>query len=369
MKFLKLLLCSLLISSGPGLAQSGHEGHDHGTKTGDNKQTYICPMHPNIKQNEPGTCPICGMDLVTLDEGDSGNEPKMSSEKPSSSLGGNEDHNHEQMYTCPMHPNIKQNEPGTCPICGMDLVPIKTETSMGSMNEESIKISQASRRLAGIETEKVQKTTAYQNISAVGSIDFDEGRISTIAAYVDGRIEKLYANYTGVKVKKDEHLAEFYSPALYSAQVEYLQAGSALWKMRDSQLSSTLSTQRALLINAERKLKELGMSEPQIKALKKTRIVLLLIRRLELFALESKYPIPTESLDQGILPMLLFLFQSGRVEQALKPMIQNLLASTYLLCTHRKQVTNLESVRFVGWSLFLLKSLDIRQTKETLKKS
>lgn len=271
MKFLKLLLCSLLISSSPGLAQSGHEGHDHGTKTGDNKQTYICPMHPNIKQNEPGTCPICGMDLVTLDKGDSGNEPKMSSEKPSSSLGGHEDHNHEQVYTCPMHPNIKQNEPGTCPICGMDLVPIKTETSMGSMNEESIKISQASRRLAGIEIEKVQKTTAYQNIRAVGSIDFDEGRISTIAAYVDGRIEKLYANYTGVKVKKDEHLAEFYSPALYSAQVEYLQAGSALWKMRDSRLKSTLSTQRALLINAERKLKELGMSKSQIKALKKTR--------------------------------------------------------------------------------------------------
>lgn len=203
----------IIVQSQKASAQSGHEGHNHGSSSQEKKETYTCPMHPNIKQHEPGTCPICGMDLVLLE----------------------------------------------------------TEASDGLQDEESIKISKASRRLAGIETEKVEETNAFQEIRAVGSIDFDEGRISTIAAYVDGRIEKLYANYTGVKVKKNEHLAEFYSPALYSAQVEYIQAGNALWKMRDSQIGSSLSTQRALLVNAERKLKELGLSEAQIKTLKKTR--------------------------------------------------------------------------------------------------
>lgn len=174
-------------------------------------------------------------------------------------------------YICPMHPNIKQSEPGSCPICGMTLVPTKGEGSLEDRDEGSIRISQASRRLAGIETETVKETIAYQVIRAVSSVDFDEGRISTIAAYVDGRIEKLYANYMGVKVKTGEHLAKIYSPALYSAQVEYLQAGSTLGKMRYSQIGSTLSTQRALLVNAKRKLKELGMSNAQIDMLKKTR--------------------------------------------------------------------------------------------------
>ena len=206
------MLCNLSICFTPGLAQSEHEEHKHNSEASET-QSYICPMHPNIKQNEPGTCPICGMDLVSID----------------------------------------------------------AATSDANLDEESIKIPKASRRLAGIETEKVQETTAYQTIKTIGSIDFDEGRISTIAAYVSGRIEKLYANYTGVKVKKDEHLAEFYSPKLYSAQVEYLQAGSALWKMRKSRIDSTLSTQKTLLINAERKLKELGMNENQIKTLKETR--------------------------------------------------------------------------------------------------
>ena len=256
----------LFLVSSSSFAQSKGDS-DFATSQVSNQETYICPMHPNIKQHESGSCPICGMDLVLLDESDE-KDPNMSSNAAVDSHAG---HNHGPMFTCPMHPNIKQNKPGSCPICGMDLVPLEVETNADSSVSESIKISKASRRLAGIETEVVKEGTAYQNIYAIGSIDFDEGRISTIAAYVDGRIEKLYANYTGIKVKKDEHLAEFYSPALYSAQIEYLQSRKALAKMRSSRLDSTLSTQRALLSNAERRLKELGMSAAQIKELKKTR--------------------------------------------------------------------------------------------------
>lgn len=228
------------------------------------KETYICPMHPNIKQHEMGSCPICGMDLVLLDSDDSLSEASISSSTV------HDQHTHESMYTCPMHPNIRQDEQGSCPICGMDLVSLQSQPPSETA-EESVKISKASRRLAGIETETVQKSIAYQSLQAVGSIDFDEGRISTITAFVDGRIETLFANYIGVQVKKNEHLAVFYSPTLYSAQIEYLQAQQALWKMRKSQLNSSISTQKALITNAEQKLKELGMSVEQIKDLKKNR--------------------------------------------------------------------------------------------------
>ena len=173
---------------------------------------------------------------------------------------------HSAIFTCPMHPNIKKNSPGTCPICGMDLVQAET-----TQDKSSIEIQKSTRRLASIETEKVQKTVAFQTIQAVGVIGFDEGRISNITTYTDGRIEKLYANYTGVKVKKGEHLARFYSPEIYTAQIEYLQAGKTLLKMGKSRLDGTLSIQKRLLNNAEHKLQELGMSQSQINNLKKTR--------------------------------------------------------------------------------------------------
>lgn len=229
---------------------------DSGQSMNQKKETYICPMHPNIRQHESGICPICGMDLVLTEEDQTESE---------SSVKSHHHQNQETMYTCPMHPNIKQNMEGKCPICGMDLVPLEVESKVTNDQSESIKISPASRRLAGIETETVKKQVVFKKINTIGSIDFDEGRISTIAAYVDGRIEKLYANYTGVKVKKNEHLAEFYSPELYSAQVEYLQVARTLTNMGSS------STQKAFLENSERKLKELGMSTSQIRHLKKSR--------------------------------------------------------------------------------------------------
>lgn len=178
-------------------------------------------------------------------------------------------------YICPMHPEIKSDKPGSCSICGMHLVPVEKEEAKESEKknekEEALFIRKASRRLAGIETEIVVSKPAFQTIKAVGSISFDEGRVSTITAYVDGRIEKLYANYTGVEVKKGEHLAEFYSPNLYSAQVEYLQAEKALGKMKSSKLPSMRNSQMQLLKGAEVKLQELGMAKEQIRTLKESK--------------------------------------------------------------------------------------------------
>jgi hypothetical protein len=69
---------------------------------------WTCPMHPQIQQNEPGECPICGMDLI---------EKEVSTTSESTGVSQTS-----TIWTCPMHPQIQQNEPGECPICGMDLV-------------------------------------------------------------------------------------------------------------------------------------------------------------------------------------------------------------------------------------------------------
>ena len=130
------------------------------------------------------------------------------------------------IYTCPMHPQIRQPGPGRCPICGMALVP--AASGAADLDEFSVKIEPAQRRLANIQTAKVESGAVEATLQTVGAIAIDESRQATIAAYIDGRLERLFADYTGVPIAKGDHLAVIYSPQLYAAQVEYLEARRAL---------------------------------------------------------------------------------------------------------------------------------------------
>ncbi len=170
-----------------------------------------------------------------------------------------------RIHTCPMHPQIRQPGPGRCDICGMELVP--AVAGAADLDEFAIKVDTAARRLANIKTAKVERRTVFHTIETVGSIAFDESRMKTISVYVDGRIERLFADYTGVEVQKGDHLVELYSPSLYSAQVEYLQSRKALSEMNASTLPVIRRSQELLVKNARQKLTELGMSITQMKDL------------------------------------------------------------------------------------------------------
>jgi hypothetical protein len=91
-----------------------HSADEHIAQTSEPSTIWTCPMHPQIKRDEPGECPICGMDLVEMVNEQISNEsdPPEASESTTSTT----------VWTCPMHPQIKRDEPGECPICGMDLV-------------------------------------------------------------------------------------------------------------------------------------------------------------------------------------------------------------------------------------------------------
>jgi Cu(I)/Ag(I) efflux system membrane fusion protein len=108
----------------------------------------------------------------------------------------------------------------------MELVP--TATATGDLNELAVKIEPAQRRLANIQTAEVQRAPLEATLQTVGVIAVDESRQATIAAYIDGRLERLFADYTGVEIKQGDHLAVIYSPQLYGAQVEYLEARRAV---------------------------------------------------------------------------------------------------------------------------------------------
>lgn len=171
----------------------------------------------------------------------------------------------QQIYTCPMHPQIRQPGPGRCPICGMALVPASSGSA--DLDEFAVTIEPAQRRLAQIETAPVTSKPVSTTIETIGAIEIDESRQATIAAYIDGRVERLFADYTGVVVAQGDHLAVVYSPQLYAAQAEYLEARNTVQRMSNTSLASVREAQEKLMKNARQKLVELGMTEQQLQEL------------------------------------------------------------------------------------------------------
>lgn len=167
-----------------------------------------------------------------------------------------------QIYTCPMHPQIRQPQPGRCPICGMELV--SASGGPTDLNEFSIKIEPAQRRLANIQTAPVERVHVVAELQSIGSIAIDESRMATISSYIAGRIERLFADYTGVDVAKGDHLANIYSPQIYSAQIEYLEARKSLSAMTSNALEIVRQTQQKLVESARHRLVESGMTTEQI---------------------------------------------------------------------------------------------------------
>ena len=125
-----------------------------------------------------------------------------------------------EIWTCSMHPQIRQPEPGNCPICGMKLIPVNT--SGGGIRH--IKLDRETIKLMQIKTSPVERRFVEATVRMVGKIDYDETRVKRITAWVGGRLDRLFVDYTGVKVDDGDHMVLMYSPELYSAQTELLQA-------------------------------------------------------------------------------------------------------------------------------------------------
>jgi len=130
------------------------------------------------------------------------------------------------IWTCSMHPQIQQPEPGDCPICGMDLIPLLNDSDADSGPRE-MSMSEASRALADIQTSVVRKDYPEAEIRLVGKLDYDETREKSLTARFPARIDELFVNYNGIQVKQGEHLAEVYSPELLTAQRELITAHRA----------------------------------------------------------------------------------------------------------------------------------------------
>ena len=168
-----------------------------------------------------------------------------------------------QLWTCSMHPQIKLPKPGLCPLCGMQLIPLETQDEdAGGLRE--LTISENAKKLMEIQTVPVERKFVEAEVRMVGKIDFDETRLKYITAWIPGRLDRLFVDYTGVPVKKGDHMVSLYSPELLSAQEELLQSLKAVKSLEKSDISILRETSEATVVAVREKLRLWGLKPEQI---------------------------------------------------------------------------------------------------------
>jgi len=230
-------------------------GHRHATDAGitatESKTLYTCGMHPQVIQEKPGNCPICGMKLTPI-------RKQAQSGGPDSAAPGERKIKY---YKSTMTPGEVKSELGKDSM-GMDMVPVY-EDGAAATASQTITIDPVTIQNMGVRTATVTRGPLRRTIRTVGTIEYNEATVADVTTKFEGWIEKLYVNTAGSLVMRGDPLFEIYSPQLYSAQVEYLLAiGST---------TNGASPPANLLVSARIKLKFFDISDEQIAELEKTR--------------------------------------------------------------------------------------------------
>ena len=164
------------------------------------------------------------------------------------------------IWTCAMHPQIRMEQPGLCPICGMELIPL-INSSTTYVDPSSIHLSKEAAQLANVLTSIVTKQKPVKEVRLYGKVQADERLFQSQVAHVPGRIEKLSVNFTGESVIKGQVLAEIYSPELITAQQELLET------------AKTKQLQPELYEASKEKLRQWKLTDNQIAAIENSGVI------------------------------------------------------------------------------------------------
>ncbi len=199
-------------------------------------------------------------------------------------LSKDDGHNHQEqsaspLYTCSMHPFIIKDRPGTCPICGMELIKKLAEAQSGAIQSEAqkqqagmlgqVSLSPTQRVMANVATTRVKTVPFTKEINAVGIVQYDQSRQTKVTAWIAGRIDQLHVTTVGSLVTKDQAVAEVYSPDLLATQQEYLLAVRSRDQLKDSPVPSISRNGDTLVASAKQRLMLFGVKESQIAELEK----------------------------------------------------------------------------------------------------
>ena len=188
------------------------------TKTDDHaavgeKVYYTCSMHPQVHEDAPGKCPICGMELIAV-------KTVPMAKKPATTAA---------VYTCPMHPQVRQAKPGLCPICGMDLVKQSGQPApAGSVTAGRADLTLTAQQvtLGNIRAQVIGTSPSTMPAQTVltGTVTADALQTVRVSSRVAGRIEQLFVRQTGQPLQRGAPLFSVYSEQLQALQQEYLLA-------------------------------------------------------------------------------------------------------------------------------------------------
>jgi Cu(I)/Ag(I) efflux system membrane fusion protein/cobalt-zinc-cadmium efflux system membrane fusion protein len=225
--------------------QPGNDIHTHLNGDG---QLYTCGMHPEIILDEPGNCPICEMELTPIK---SNGNTKSSGERKI------------LYWRAPMDPNEIYDAPGKSNM-GMDLVPVYDD---GANRSGIVTIDPEVQQNMNVKIEVVLSKSLSSEVITNGVLETDETSEYIATTRVNGWIEKLYINYTGQKVRKGDKLMEIYSPELVAAQQELLTALSYNQSVEQTNFKEISESGEELIRNAVRKLQLFNISDSEIEGI------------------------------------------------------------------------------------------------------
>jgi RND family efflux transporter MFP subunit len=239
-----------LTDEGPSQAET-----DNGTVV-----KYVGPMHPQIVRDEPGKCPICGMELVKKVIRKDG-QPAA---KPTDKVAGDEK---EVLYwVAPMDPSYRRDEPGKSPM-GMDLVPVYAEDVAAKPG--TITIDPVVVHNLGVETTKAQRATLSRTFRTIGEVAYDERSVSHIHTRVNGWVERLYLDAPGDRVSRGDPILRIYSPELVTTQEEFLLALRRQKRFRGTRAAQAVELAE-MVRQARERLRFFGISEREIDQIAET---------------------------------------------------------------------------------------------------
>jgi membrane fusion protein, copper/silver efflux system len=165
-------------------------------------------------------------------------------------------------YTCPMHPAVRQQRPGTCPLCGMDLVPVRRAAAGDAASV--VELDDGRQQEIGVRTARVERRHLQAPVHAIGKVAFDESRLVDVTVKVPGFAGTLAVARTGQRVARGQVLCTFYSPDLFLAEQEYL---AALDSQRQARRTAVPDRADDLVAAAERKLRLWDVDDAEITRL------------------------------------------------------------------------------------------------------
>lgn len=218
-------------------------------------KTYTCSMHPQIKQDKPGNCPICGMTLT----------PVTPSAAPAPAVKPKD---HATSYTCSMHPQIRQDKPGNCPICGMTLTPApeasdSINSSASGNGHPVVQLMPAQNSVGSIRTEIAVEKIISRPLQLFGEIKYIADTHLDFTFFYPGRVERVHIPYNTTEVSKGMALLDLYSEEAIADQEQYLQA------LRDRYLTTFYERKiaTAQIETIRSRLLQAGLTEQDLKDL------------------------------------------------------------------------------------------------------